>query len=235
MNVTSLILTSLASFVFLGCASDEQINLIHVHEAKNFSDPKDVFYSNDNLNSAVIPNLLNTKLKLPRHLKIAIIKLNPKDEGDYNTYRLGNDPTLLKDRETAPYLADLLKDKSIETFVVPEGLIPAKADIRWMRNLGAVTKSNLVLVVDSRNDRYKDMQIIKDDIAMSVASADTYLIDTKTGTIVKTNTYTDESFAKKAASEPDSYFTLDRARISSEKKIYKKLAVDVQETITNLR
>ena len=64
MNFTRLGLAALSISIIFGCASEEKINLIHVHEAKNFSDPKDVFYSNDNLNSAVIPNLLNKKLKL---------------------------------------------------------------------------------------------------------------------------------------------------------------------------
>ncbi len=235
MTKTLLFFAAFAGFMFSGCASDEKINLIHVHEAKNFSETKDVFYSNDNMNTAVIPALLNKKLNLPRNVKIAIIKLKPKDDGDYRVYRLGNDPTMLAARETAPFLAELLKDKNVTTLIVPESLIPAKANLRWMRNLGATMKADLVLVVDSRNDRYADMQIIKDDLAMSVASADAYLIDTRTGSILEANSYTDESIAKKSADEPDPYFTLDRARISSEKKIYRKLAADVHETITNLR
>ena len=233
MKLTPVVLA--AALVLTGCASEEKINLIHVHEAKNFSETKDVFYSNDNMNTAVIPALLNKKLKLPKNIKIAIIKLKPKDDNDYKTYRLGNDPSFLASRETTPFLAELLNDKRVTTAVVPESLIPAKANIRWMRNLGATMKAHLVLVVDSRNDRYADMQIIKDELAMSVASADAYLIDTRSGTIIDANTYTDESIAKKSSEDLDSYFTLDRARIFSEKKIYKKLAADIHETITNLR
>ena len=234
MKLTSVVLAA-AAVSFSGCASEDKINLIHVHEAKNFSESKDVFYSNDNMNTAVIPSLLTKKLKLPRNIKIAIIKLKPKDDNDYKVYRLGNDPSFLAARETTPFLADLLKEKNVTTAMVPESLIPAKANIRWMRNLGATMKAHLVLVIDSRNDRYADMQIIKDDLAMSVASADAYLIDTRSGAIVDANSYTDESIAKKSSEDLDSYFTLDRARVYSEQKIYKKLAADIHETITNLR
>ena len=57
--------------MFSACAGESQrINLIHVQEAQAYSDEKTVFYSNDNLPESQVAALLNTKIKLPKKVKI---------------------------------------------------------------------------------------------------------------------------------------------------------------------
>ena len=227
---------SIISLLLVGCASDtKKINLIHVHEANSFEDQKSVFYSNDNLFDKDISVLLKSKIKIPQKVKIAVIKLQPRqNEGNYREYRTNRDPLILEKNDTSPFLLNLLNYSDVKSVLVPESLVPAKADLRWIRNLGATMQADLVLVVDSRNDKFTDLQIIKKGLAMSVASADAYLIDTLTGAILSANTYTKDAITKKIDADFDSYYTLDRARVTSEKKIYKKLADDVLNTLSEL-
>ena len=227
---------SIISLLLVGCASDtKKINLIHVHEANSFEDQKSVFYSNDNLFDKDISVLLKSKIKIPQKVKIAVIKLQPRqNEGNYREYRTNRDPLILEKNDTSPFLLNLLNYSDVKSVLVPESLVPAKADLRWIRNLGATMQADLVLVVDSRNDKFTDLQIIKKGLAMSVASADAYLIDTLTGAILSANTYTKDAITKKIDADFDSYYTLDRARVTSEKKIYKQLADDVLNTLSEL-
>lgn len=227
---------SIISFLLIGCASDsKKINLIHVHEANSFEDQKSVFYSNDNLFDKDISVLLKSKIQIPPKVKIAIIKLQPRqNEGNYREFRTNRDPLVQEKNDTSPFLKNLLTFSDITPVLVPESLVPAKADLRWIRNLGATMRADLVLVVDSRNDNFADLQIIKKGLAMSVSSADAYLIDTLSGVILSANSYTKEAITKKLDADFDAYYTLDRARVASEKKIYKKLAVDVIDTLSEL-
>ena len=229
------------NLALFGCASEEKINLIHVHEASNFADQKSVFYSNDTLNDLAVTDLLKTRIKLPNQIKIAVIKLQPMaDENEYLDYRSTQDIVNQTRHEPARFLLEMLNSESfrnhvITSVLVPESLVPAKADIKWIRNLGATMQADLVLVVDSRNDRYRDRQIIKNGIAMSVSSADTYLIDTRTGVILNTNSYTKDAFTEKTARDFDAYETLERARVASEKKIYKELTADLKQAVEAVR
>lgn len=224
------------SFLLVGCASDtKKINLIHVHEANTFEDQKSVFYSNDNLFDKDISILLKSKILIPQKVKIAIIKLQPRqNEGNYREFRTNRDTLAQEKNDTSPFLIELLSYSDVKSVLVPESLVPAKANLKWIRNLGATMRADLVLVVDSRNDKYTDMQIIKKDMAMSVSSADAYLIDTLTGVILSAKTYTKDAFTKKTDADYDAYYTLDRARVTSEKKIYKKLAGDIIDTLSEL-
>ena len=234
------ILNLLISAFFMGCASDK-INLVHVKETNVFSDPKAVFYSNDSLNESSAKTLLRHDIKLPSKIKVAIIRLQPKsDENDYAEYKINRDPVAHAKNETSTYLLDLLKDDSfdkhqITPVFVPESLIPAKANLDSIRKLGMTMQAELILVVDSRNDRILNKQIVKSDAVLMTSSADTYLIDTKSGAIVNANSYTKESFAKKDQKEFDIYQTLDRARAESEKKIYKNLAADIKDTLETVK
>ena len=227
---------SAIALLLMGCSSDpKKINLIHVHEANTFEDQKSVFYSNDNLFDKDISVLLKSKIQLPQKIKIAIIKLQPQQNGgNYREFRINRDPKVQEKNDTSPFLKSLLSYSDITAVLVPESLVPAKADLRWIRNLGATMRADLVLVVDSRNDKFTDLQIIKKGLAMSVSSADAYLIDTLTGVILSANTYTKDAFTKKTDADFDAYYTLDRARVASEKKIYKKLADDVIDTLSEL-
>ncbi|MGZ3726629.1 MAG: hypothetical protein ACXWQQ_12550 [Pseudobdellovibrio sp.] len=226
----------------LGCAS-ESTNLIHVQEAQAFSDEKTVFYSNDSLPETQVPSLLNAKVKLPQKVKIAVIKLQSKQDQDaYHSYRTEKDLTQEAQNNSETYLLELieylsqsLRNHEVKTVLVPDSLVPAQANIKWMRNLGVTMQADLILVVDSRNDRYRDKQIIKNGIAMSISSADTYLIDARTGIILETSSYTKDAFTEKTSQDFDVYQTLDRARSASEKKIYKKLATDVVNTLETIR
>ncbi len=237
MKFISAFLLLIATFIGLGCAENsKKIDLIHLHEANTFADQKSVFYSNDNLFDKDISTLLKTRIKLPAKIKIAIIKLQPKvEDSNYRNYRMAKDPAVQALNDTSPYLQDLLTGGQISAVLVPESLVPAKADIKWIRNLGATMQAHLVLVVDSRNDRYEDMQVIKKGIAMSVSSADTYLIDTLSGAILSAKTYTKDAFTKKEETDYDTYRTLDRARVTSEQKIFKNLASDVYDSIETIR
>ena len=231
-----VIIISGVSILLMGCASDsKKINLIHVHEANTFEDQKSVFYSNDNLFDKDISLLLRSKIQIPQKVKFAIIKLQPRqNNANYREFHTNRDPLFQEKNDTNPFLKSLLTYDDITPVMVPESLVPAKADLRWIRNLGATMRADLVLVVDSRNDKFTDLQIIKKDLAMSVSSADAYLIDTLTGAILSANTYTKDAVTKKTEADFDSYYTLDRARVVSEKKIYKKLAEDVISTLSEL-
>lgn len=70
---------------------------------------------------------------------------------------------------------------------------------------------------------------------MSVSSSDSYLIDTQTGIILSTNTYTKDAFTEKTAQDFDLYQTLERARAESEKKIYNILATDTIYSIDSIQ
>lgn len=236
MKTNVIKILSVISVLLVGCASDpKKINLIHVHEANTFEDQKSVFYSNDNLFDKDISVLLKSKIKIPQKVKIAIIKLQPRqNDGNYREFRTNRDPLVQEKNDTSPFLKNLLNYSDITSVLVPESLVPAKADLRWIRNLGATMRADLVLVVDSRNDKFTDLQIIKKGLAMSVSSADAYLIDTLTGVILSANTYTKDAITKKTDADFDAYYTLDRARVASEKKIYKKLADDVIDTLSEL-
>ena len=243
MNYKINIPMSLVLLLLSSCATENnKIKTNHVSEAHFFlDDQKAVFYSNDNLSDSSISEILKSRVKLPIHLKIAIIKLQPKLEERYTNYRMSKNPTAIMQNESTPYLTKLLSEsestsnREFSTSVVPESLIPAKANIKWMRNLGITMQADLVLVIDSKNDLYRDQQIFKNGIAMSVSHADAYLVDTRTGIIINSNSYSKEAFTEKTDKDYDAYQTLDRARIDSEKKIYKKLVNDIKATIETIR
>lgn len=227
--------------IFLtGCFSEpKRVNLIHIHEAKVYEDPKSVFYSNDNLHESNLPRANASKIKLPEKVKIAVIKLEPRpDSNDYREYQINKNFEHLQKNDTASYLMDLLNESpenfrkhKMTSVLVPQSLIPAKADFNWIKKLGATMQANLVLVIDSRNDRARENEVVKRSEVLSMASADVYLVDTKSGAIISTKSYTKESFMQKGSSDFNIYETLGRARADSEKKIYKKLASDIKDAL----
>lgn len=224
----------------LGCASGvDKVDLVHVQEAQVFEDEKSVFYSYEKLLNTNHPSLLKTKVKLPYQVKVAIVRLEPKNiKNNYQSYKISQDIIKQSNNNTSQYLTELLNAKAelfnqhlLSAVIVPESLIPARADLKAIRNLAALMQAHLLLVLDSRIDRFQDKQIIKNNLAFSASSVDSYLIDTATGIIITTNSYTEEALSEKTSADFNLYQTLDRARSSTEKKIFKKLAFDIKEAI----
>ena len=238
-----ILILSVVAVIHFGCASEpEKINLLHVQEAASFADEKSVFYSNDSLTKFDISKMLDAKIFIPKKVKIAVIRLEAAPESsDYLHYRVSKDLKKFAEFDSAAFLVESLGEKiglqkrEITAEFVPQALIPSRADMKALRNLGAAMRAELALVVDSRNDKFKENQVIKNNVAMSVSSADTYLLDTRTGVILKTNTYTKETFAEKMNSDFDLYQTLARARAAGEKRIYQKLAADIRDFVDSAR
>jgi hypothetical protein len=238
------ILPAMILLLFLfGCSSDPQINLIHVHEAEVYSDANSVFYSNDNLRDASIAPMMQSKIKLPLKVKIAVIKLQVDDDpDDYRSFQIKRDPIALSKSQTSDFLLDLLNEapenfrkREFSSFLVPGSLVPKVANIKSIRKLGTTMHADLVLVIDSRNDKFREREVVKQSEVLSTASADTYLIDTLSGVILSSHTYTKDSFLQKSDEDLTVYQTLGRARSLSEKKIFKKLVSDMRDEVDNVR
>jgi hypothetical protein len=234
---TVLILLSLINF---SCSSLPVINVTHVREATVHADSKSVFYSNNNMQETNVSSLMKSKIKLPEKIKIAIINLKPAAEENYKDFQIKRNLSRHIKNDTTSYLLAMLAGREdfhrrqIESFLVPESLVPTKSDIKWIRNLGATMQADLVLVIDSRNDKFHDQEVIKKNEVLTTASADTYLIDTRTGAIINTSTYRRDSYLEKKPDDLTVYHTLDRARSISEKKIFKKLVADVRNTVESI-
>jgi hypothetical protein len=229
-------------FLF-GCASDPQINLIHVHEAEVYSDPNSVFYSNDNLRDVSAATVMQSKIKLPSKVKIAVIKLQVDDDpDDYRSFQIKRDISAHSKNQTSDFLLDLLNEApenfrrhEFSSFLVPKSLIPNVATVKSIQILGTTLHADLVLVIDSRNDKFREKEVVKQTEVLSTASADTYLIDMRTGVILSSHTYTRDSFLQKSNEDLTVYNTLDRARSVGEKKIFKKLVSDMRDEVDNVR
>jgi hypothetical protein len=243
MKIKSALLSTVLVTLALGCSSEPKINLIHVHEASVYSDPNSVFYSNDNLREASIAPIMQSKITLPAKVKIAVIKLQPEeDPNNYRDYQIKKDMSVLAKNDTSEFLLDLLNEapenyrkREFTSFLVPKSLVPKVANIKWIRNLGATMQADLVLVVDSRNEKFRDQEVVKQTEVFSTASADTYLIDTRTGIILSSHSYTKDAFLEKSDKDLTVYQTLDRARSSSEKKIFKKLVADMRDEVDSVQ
>lgn len=181
------------------------------------------------LNESEAQKVLNSRIQLPKKVKLAVLRMKSSVTNLSHFARTGDlKSDNIDDNFVNSFYKTLEENGNILSVIpVPPSLVAESMNINDIRGLAIRMQAHLILVVDANSDLNTDFKFFEQDTAKSITSADGYLIDSLTGVILTSGTYTDLAEVSKNSKDYDHAETMKRAKLESEKKVFGKIAKDV--------
>lgn len=206
------------SLTLLGCAS----------KMRNGSAMADVEYQSretltkslvegETLSEPAIQKILSSKIKLPKTIQLAVLRLNANSYG----------PNFEIDNEMMEqFYNGLEKSGRIKGVIpVPEALVSQPVKISSMRLSAVLLQADMLLVIQPRSDLDMKFRLFEVNKAKAQTTVQAFLLDTRTSIIPYTALISKTAeVSKDAGKDYSDYDAMKRAKLESEKLVLKELA-----------
>lgn len=181
------------------------------------------------LNESEAQKILNSRVQLPKKVKLAVLRMKSSVT---NLSYFHKGASLKSDNIDDSFVTSFYKtleenDNVSSVNPVPSSLISEGMNINDIRGVAIRMQAHLILVVDANSDLNTEFRFFDKDTAKSVTSADGYLIDSLSGVILTSGTYTNVAEVSKNSKDYDLAEVMKRAKLESEKKVFGQIAKDV--------
>lgn len=186
------------------------------------------------LTNAQISKLLNYRVKLPMHMRVAIVQL-----GDYGTLQSGymfqqnySDDAL---QSVFPDFINTLRKSSrvYDASYLPGMLLPATRDIESLRSAAARYQADLLLLYQSRCDLFNEHRLFSPNEVQANCVIQSALIDVRSGIVVFTSVSSQKLHATKTKSDINFDLTVQRARLKAISDGLDEIATNIDRFLAN--
>ena len=196
------------------------------------SDNNAILNSNSQgLQDEKINALLYEKVKLPKKIRIAILKLS-RD----NYWRFySNDFTQLNDSISKSLIEKLRSSNRVyDASFLPSMLIPEKRTVPILREAAARFQADVLLAYRSSCNSYQKYRFLSADETKSYCSVEAVLLDIRKGIIVKSIVTTQEFHAKKDNKDTNFSETIKKAELEAISKALGEIANEIVKHLKNV-
>ncbi len=183
---------------------------------------------NGHLNEDSIQKLLESKIKIPKRVTLAVVRLNDSSQ-NYDFTPL--------DKEIAKDFYNLKNwGPRVQSVVhVPNIMLPHPMSLKGLRSVAALLQADMVLVISPQSVMDWELRVLDENQAKSFTHLDVLLMDTRTGAIPYTFMAAKSAEVRKVASDYTNQEMMDRAKHLSEKKAYLEMQPQVMQFLNTVR
>jgi hypothetical protein len=172
------------------------------------------------LDDEAIARILSSKLAMPNHARVAVIKYPGSQHGAWRVYgsNYWRSEDYLKTQQdyTDAVIERLSASPHIsEVILLPSLLTPDDATIPVLREAAVRLQANLLLIYRITSDIYYRPRMFSDDQVKAYSTCEAVLLDVRTGIIPFTTVITKESQTQKEKKDLDVAETMRRAESSA--------------------
>lgn len=166
----------------------------------------------DGLEDEKINALLYDRIKFPKLIRIAVLKMSTDDYWRYYS----NEFTELNDSIARHFINKLRSSPRVyDASFLPSMLIPAERNIAVLREAAARFQADALLAYRSSCDSYQKYQFISPDETKSYCTVEAMLLDVRKGVIAKSVVSTQTFTAKKAADDTNFSETIKKTELEA--------------------
>lgn len=186
---------------------------------------KSLIDSSKPLSESAIQKVLNSKVKIPKKVSLAVTRINSTHEFQ----RI--DEVIAKDfYDTKNW------GKRVQTIIpVPQVLINDPVTIEGLRRSAVLLQADMLLIVMPYSYGNWKFKWFEQNRARGTTSLEVLLLDIRTGVIPFTSIITETVEIKKDSKEYDNNELVSRARVSSEKKALIQVATQVEHFLNSAK
>jgi hypothetical protein len=194
------------------------------YSANNEEGSGSLLNSTSTLHDEKINALLYDRIKLPKQIRIAILKMS-KD----NYWRFySSDFTQLNDSISRSLIDKLRSSPRVyDASFLPAMLVPEKRTVPVLREAAARFQSDLLLAYRSSCNSYQKHRFISPDETRSYCSVETVLLDIRKGIVGKSVVTTQEFNAVKKTSDTNFGETIKKSELEALSKALGEIADEV--------
>ena len=171
----------------------------------------------ETLSEPAIQKILSSKIKLPKTIQLAVLRVNARSYGDNFE---------IDDEMVEQFYNGLEKSGRIKGVIpVPDALVSQPVKISSMRLSAVLLQADMLLVIQPRSDLDWKFRMFEANKAKAQTTVQAFLLDTRTSIIPYTALISKTAeVAKDGVKDYSDYDAMKRAKLESEKLVLKELA-----------
>ena len=180
------------------------------------------------LTEASIKNLLESRIKMPKKISLAVFRLgNSQQEFDFEP---------LDDEIATEFYQHSNWGKRVQSVIpVPSIMLPSNVSMKSMRDAAALLQADALLVITPNTQMDWRLRVLDENEAKAFTHFEVLLIDTRTGAIPYTFMASRSAKVIKGKSDYSNQEMMNRAKFLSEKKAYLSLRPKVRAFLNTVR
>ncbi|KAB2877536.1 hypothetical protein F9K33_16245 [bacterium] len=166
------------------------------------------------LDDSTIARILSSKVVLPMHAKIALMKFPDRYESNYYSYYWRSEDHMKLQQSYADTISSILlrSGRIDEVSTLPDLMVPKDANISVLREAAVRLQADLLLVYRISTDVYQEYAIWGKDKVKAFGNCEAVFIDVRTGIIPFTTVVTEDFLAIQEKSDLNLGMTVRRAK-----------------------
>jgi len=186
---------------------------------------------NQEIKDEKINALLYEKVKLPKKIRVAILKLSKDTYWRFYS----SDFTQLNDSIAENLIEKLRSSERVyDASFLPSMLVPEKRTLPVLREAAARFQADVLLAYRSSCNSYQKYRFISPDETKSYCSVEAMLLDIRKGIIAKSVVTTQDFHAKKNSKDTNFSETIKKAELEAISKALGEIANEIVRYLSNV-